>query len=375
MMRGQHEHRKAPKKIAGASDRFWLRYLAIAGICLGALVGIPVSAIADAYTFTSIDFPGRSITWGEGINNSGQTVGTYQRSYYQGFTDTGGVFTTIDAGSSRSIDVAAGRLSTFAYGINNAGQVVGYTSGGIGGYNGFLLSGGALTTIDIGNTNASMPGTLPYGINDVGQIVGSYNSATGPSRGFIDTGGVFTTIDAAGLVGSRSTAQTYALGINNAGQVVGYAYDGGYHAFLDTAGVFTSISVPGSPLTIPSGINNSGQIVGYYYAPNDGGYHGFIDTAGVYTSIDVPGARRDVGYAVVPWTIAQGLNDNGQIVGYFTDATGTHEFVTGASGSSGPPDSVPEPSTITIFGAGILALGLMRARTIVFAPLGCRSPA
>ena len=42
---------------------------------------------------------------------------------------------------------------------------------------------------------------------------------------------------------------------------------------------------------------------------------------GVVTSIDVPGASQ---------TLAFGINAEGQIVGYFTDPTGTHGFLRAA---------------------------------------------
>jgi uncharacterized membrane protein len=77
--------------------------------------------------------------------------------------------------------------------------------------------------------------------------------------------------------------------------------------------VFTTIDFPGSMQTIASGINDAGQIVGYY---NNG--HGFLLSNGVYTTLDAPGS-------VV--TQAMGINNAGQIVGNYGDATGTHGFV------------------------------------------------
>jgi probable HAF family extracellular repeat protein len=61
--------------------------------------------------------------------------------------------------------------------------------------------------------------------------------------------------------------------------------------------------------TSANGINNRGQIVGTFHDAS--GEHGFLDTGGSFTTIDVPGA-------LFPGTLARGINDNGQIVGYFT---------------------------------------------------------
>jgi uncharacterized membrane protein len=68
---------------------------------------------------------------------------------------------------------------------------------------------------------------------------------------------------------------------------------------------FTQIDVPGAQITQALGINDSGQIVGLFVDAT--GLHGFLrDTDGSFTPIDVPGADR---------TEAHGINDSGQIVG------------------------------------------------------------
>jgi probable HAF family extracellular repeat protein len=72
--------------------------------------------------------------------------------------------------------------------------------------------------------------------------------------------------------------------------------------------------VPGALETVANGINDAGQVVGYY--GDISGTHGFLlDVDGSYTTIDLPGARE---------TIPSGINDAGQIVGSYVDAGGTH---------------------------------------------------
>jgi len=71
---------------------------------------------------------------------------------------------------------------------------------------------------------------------------------------------------------------------------------------------FTDVNYPGASLTVASGINDSGQIVGYY-SDTSGVGHGFLLSAGTYTTIDCPS----------PYTtssLASGINSSGQIVGY-----------------------------------------------------------
>jgi probable HAF family extracellular repeat protein len=46
--------------------------------------------------------------------------------------------------------------------------------------------------------------------------------------------------------------------------------------------------------------------------------HGFLKDGATYTTLEVPGATD---------TVASGINDFGQIVGYFYDATGGHGFL------------------------------------------------
>jgi len=96
-----------------------------------------------------------------------------------------------------------------------------------------------------------------------------------------------------------------------------------------SGGVYTSIDVPGADLTVAFGINDAGQIVGFYGGST--GNHGFLLSGGVYTSIDVPGAVE---------TYAAGINDAGQVVGRYFEGGG----------------SVPLPPTVLLLGSGLLGL-------------------
>src|SRR3954447_13134218 len=66
---------------------------------------------------------------------------------------------------------------------------------------------------------------------------------------------------------------------------------------------FTQIDVPGAFSTQAFGINDAGQIVGTFSDSTGTGQHGFLDTGGSFTPIDVPGAT--IG------TFANGINDAG----------------------------------------------------------------
>ena len=65
---------------------------------------------------------------------------------------------------------------------------------------------------------------------------------------------------------------------------------GVWHGFLYSGSSFTTVSgPPGATTTVPQGINDAGQIVGYYLELK-GNAHGFIDSGGQFTTIDDPSA-------------------------------------------------------------------------------------
>ena len=73
------------------------------------------------------------------------------------------------------------------------------------------------------------------------------------------------------------------------------------------------------PSTRPSavGINDLGQVVGYYY-DSSGKAHGFLYSGGSYIPLNDPSGTDT--------TFAFGINDAGQVVGYYVDS-GTHGFL------------------------------------------------
>lgn len=77
------------------------------------------------------------------------------------------------------------------------------------------------------------------------------------------------------------------------------------------------IDVPGSVLTSAQGVNNKGDVVGYYL-DQQSRTRGFIWKNGSFGAVEVPGALG---------TIASKINDSGDIVGYFADSAGVvHGF-------------------------------------------------
>ena len=183
----------------------------------------------------------------------------------------------------------------------------------------------AVTSPAFSFTQIDVPGatdTEAYGINDAGQIVGAFGNNTGV-HGFLDTGGSYTTIVVPG-----APLITTAQNINNVGQIVGiFGNNFVQHGFLDTGGNFTQLDVPGlsglQQYTIANGINDAGQIVGSY---SDSQHlfmgqssQGFVYTGGNFTPLNVPGATN---------TAAYGINNLGQIVGTFSNSSlNSHGFL------------------------------------------------
>src|SRR5262249_7839271 len=108
-------------------------------------------------------------------------------------------------------------------------------------------------------------------------------------------------------------------------------------------GQYTQLDVPGATSTVAYGINNAGQIVGYYII-GSGEAHGFLLSDGKYTSIDVPGASA---------TYAFGINSAGQIVGEYWNNTGQHGFLL----SQGKYTQLDVPGSLRTSATGIDRIG------------------
>jgi len=291
------------------------------------------------------------------------------QTYPQGFTYSGGVYTTLNA---------PGADFVIPYGVNDAGTIVGfavsptvagpfvYSNGSYNVQNGpanasqyyaainnssakllvtytfgtttpfpssitsSLVTGSGTTPIVVpGSTN-----TAASGVNTSGEIVGVYNltfdlsTGTTSAASFLYNNGVYTTVSVPGSL------STFVSGINDQGQIVGSFTDshGVYHGFIDTAGSFTTLDASGAQGTYLDGINNAGQIVGTYLL--NGQSYGFLDVNGQFTLID-PGPNFQVE--------ALALNNVGEIVGW----------------GLAPPGPIPGAG---LSGLGAIALGGLAVR-------------
>jgi len=254
-------------------------------------------------TYTQIDVPEAVVTEATGINRAGQIVGAYVDSAGgHGFLLQNGAFTTIDY---------PGVQYSYAERINDNGQIVGLAEP-----NGYLydISTQAFTAITYPGAFA----TFSLGLNNAGTVTGYYqvlkNGQIG-TLGFELTGSAFSSIAAPWSNGTSPQA------ISDNGTVVGSAYfraQGAEPNFLLNQKHYREISVPNTPGALVNGINPRGTaVVGYYDSLT--GVAGFVYEAGVVQTLSFPGAVS---------TLAFGINDAGQVVGYFLDSSlQTHGFL------------------------------------------------
>ncbi len=316
-------------------------------------------ATSNGYQFTNFDgpTPNGAGTTINGISNTGTVVGfsTPDNAVLNNFTAnplTSTNATLLNINNS---------TDAMANGINSAGVVVGTDGNG----NAFTLNGGSLVTfIPNGGTSA-----IAFGINDNGLVAGQYTTASGTTPGFVLNGTSVTTINS-----PSGPDVVNAQGINNNGLVVGFyvGTDDQFHGFkfslssaVNGVGTGTAIADPTIP-TVPGetgatfvfsqilGVNDKGIAVGYY-GDSTGSQHGFIynTNTGTYTYLDDPNEQFFNGVEVTQIT---GINNAGEITGFYTDASGeAHGFVA--------LQSVPEPSSVALFGLGLAgAVGFIHSR-------------
>ena len=301
----------------------------------------------------TIDVPGAvaGTTTPEAINDSGEIAGTYLDPAvgFRVFSLQGGAYAAVDPANA----VNGSNLVS----LNNSGQIVGFantaTPPTFGNY--FLASGGTFSPFP--PAGATVPSGASYsGLNDSGAIAGQTNiGITGNTAAFVSANGAVTPI------APPTTTSTSINAINDLGSVVGGYFPAvmpsptaNQAAFLYANGIYTTLDVPGSTFTEATGINNDGVVVGYFdQAPitGPGGIQvtpitGFTYANGVYTDYSVPGQIE---------TELFGINDSGQVVGYYGDEMGNADGFTGTT--------VPEPGSLPLVLTAVAGLAVMLAAT------------
>lgn len=266
---------------------------------------------AGDYRFVKINVPNSLETQATGINARGDIAGSYidADGVPHGFLLRKGVFTTIDF---------PGAAETFAArGINARGDIVGnFDDSASFTRHGYLLSDGKFTQIDYPGSSQ----TIVERINNADDITGTWYDALGNVSGFIRRDGKFHNVSIPG-----GTNENVRAAQDNGRVLVGSVYMNfrGHGFIWRKPGEFELIEYPGLsvPCTGLRSINQRGDIVGGFARINadDTCYppfresHGILLRNGEFTLIDFPGS---------PSTDAMCINDDGVIVGRYTDRNG-----------------------------------------------------
>ena len=212
---------------------------------------------------------------------------------------------------------------TQALGINDTGTIVGYGNMTI--FNGFQLSLPAnFTRLNVPGADG---GTQVFGITANGVTTDGFSITGGVTNGFVAQNGTsFTTVDQPG------TAFNQLLGLNASGTTAaGYSSTDPAGMTNETAitvsggpsfttPVFTTINLP-SNISQATGVNDSGEVVGFFQLAS-GNFSAFSDVGGAITPFEFPGSAS---------TQALGVNNLGEIVGDYVDAGGVmHGFLDNA---------------------------------------------
>jgi hypothetical protein len=263
-----------------------------------------------------------------------------------------------------------GAAATLPIYINPGGVITGeFVDNTSFAFHGFLRShDGGITTFDAPGAGTVFPeGTMGNSINPGGAITGSFVDVNGVYHGFLRTRqGTITEFDVlgAGTGSGQGTATHVGNSINAARSIAGTYTDSDnvFHGFLRTPdGATTTFDAPGASATGPgqehgtvvsgaTGINQVGEITGWYFDAN-GAYHPFLRaTDSGITTFDAPGAGHGAGQgtlavATLPSRLAAGLYQDSSLVnhGFVRAPDGTiTTFDVASAGTAGTQGTLPQ---------------------------------
>ena len=208
-------------------------------------------------------------------------------------------------------------------GINSHNVISGYFGSGATGHpnKGYLINApyGQANYVNENFPNSAQ--TQVVGLNNLGDTTGFWVDANGTNHGFVEWNGVFESFNNPKTPAMKGSVNQL-LGINNSGVAVGFYNDakGNSHAYAvnQATSVYTAINVPGAVSATATGINNNGDIAGFATDASKV-TSSWLLHAGHLTTYQFPGGNT---------TEALGVNDKDQIVGSYLDGSGNmHGFV------------------------------------------------
>jgi hypothetical protein len=301
-----------------------------AGAVAAPAVAKPHDAHAGQYHFRTID-NNQDLTFNQllGINRDGVIAG-YFGSGAQGHPNQGYLLFARHGQQNYMSENWPESTQTQVTGLNDHGVTVGFWSSmnnaSVNGappvndnrafvsYHGYFIAG------DFPTTNpATPPMDQLLGVNDQDIAVGFYSDGAGNTHAysFNIRRNQYTELTPNGITNPTAAA------INNRGDIAGFGTDNtndsskgqtvGY--LLRRDGQVTILSVPGSTLTQAFGINDHDEVVGQYQT----GSNSNVMTFG-FTWTPQRGFQTVNDPAGVGTTTINGVNDQGQLVGFYVDS-------------------------------------------------------
>jgi len=298
-----------------------------AGAVAGPALAKPHDGHGGRYEFRTID-NNQDLTFNQllGINREGVIAG-YFGSGAMGHPNKGYLLTLRHGQANYMNENWPESTQTQVTGLNDREVTVGFWSSmntanqmndnrAFVSYHGYFIDGDFPT-----DDPASPPVDQLLGVNDQDVAVGFYNDGSGNTHAYTLNirRNQFTELTPTGITGPTGA------GINNQGDVAGFGTDatgdssnGQVVGFLlRRQGQVTVLNVPGSSMTQALGTNGNDEVVGVYQDGSGSGatMHGFTWTPqGGFQTVDDPNG--------VGATTINGVNDQGQLVGFYTDSQG-----------------------------------------------------
>lgn len=191
-------------------------------------------------------------------------------------------------------------------GIATSGRVTGTSRDAAGNMRAFYYNG--KQNIDLGTFGGHS--AQAYSINRCGQISGWAQAAGGVARAFYYDGALRD-------LGTLGGAESFGFAISTCGKVTGWSAtaSGATHAFYHDGKTMRDLGTFGGSGSYALALNSVGQVAGYAYTPGNAGFRAFLydaRTGAPMRDIGVPDAN----------SLAQDINDAGQVVGYSRNAAG-----------------------------------------------------
>jgi hypothetical protein len=262
-----------------------------------------------------------------GINNEG-TIAGYFGSGAAGHPNQGYTFTPPYDQNEFHNENFAGSVQTQVTGINNEGVTVGFWANSdnanmVNDNFGFVDDKGVLSEVNdpngVGKAAGGMTVEQLLGVNDKDVAVGFWTDAQGNTHGFTYNinSKSFSEVDITGFASTETTA------INNAGDITGFVVgaNGNDVSFIKEGSTIDWLTGPKGAVSVQAlGINNEDEVVGSY-TDSTGATHGFIydSQSNSYATVN---ATNNPQTGATAMTVLNGINDKGQVVGFYLDAKG-----------------------------------------------------